>query len=360
MKARLPRALVVEDDPSWQQILTENLSDSGLTVDVAETRETALAFLRAYPHRLAVVDLSLEGNDPHNQDGLQVLEAVRKLDPGCATILVTGFATVELAVSALTEYKAISCLRKEAFQRSQLRELVHQVLASPYVTPAKTRDEAPTQADVKEEYAGPNLSVKAALVVEDDAGWRGILSELLLDAGFQVRMSRSFGEALGYLRREKFRLAVIDLSLSGSGPSFWETPPDGQDLEGYRLLSSTHEAGIPTIVVSGVSSLVEIERAYREQGIFAYLEKHAFDRRAFLKLVQEAQKVGQFTSELSALTDREREVLELLAQGKTNKEIADTLMISLNTVKRHIKAIFSKLAIHTRSAAAAKAALFGE
>ncbi len=51
--------------------------------------------------------------------------------------------------------------------------------------------------------------------MEDDAGWRSILEELLTDAGFQVRTCASFGDALGYLRREKISLAVIDLSLQG-------------------------------------------------------------------------------------------------------------------------------------------------
>jgi len=59
--------------------------------------------------------------------------------------------------------------------------------------------------------------------------------------------------------------------------------------------------------------------------------------------------------ELAVLTDREREVLELVGKGMTNKEIAEKLVISTNTVKRHLKAIFEKLNIHTRSAAAAKA-----
>jgi RNA polymerase sigma factor (sigma-70 family) len=72
--------------------------------------------------------------------------------------------------------------------------------------------------------------------------------------------------------------------------------------------------------------------------------------------VHEAQSVGRLGSELDVLTDREREVLELLTEGKTNKEIAEALVISTNTVKRHIKSIFSKLDIHTRSAAAAKMA----
>ena len=60
-------------------------------------------------------------------------------------------------------------------------------------------------------------------------------------------------------------------------------------------------------------------------------------------------------NELQLLTDREREVLALLAGGMTNKEIAETLVITTNTVKRHLKAVFEKLDIHTRSAAAAKA-----
>jgi len=56
---------------------------------------------------------------------------------------------------------------------------------------------------------------------------------------------------------------------------------------------------------------------------------------------------------LSVLTDREREVLDLLAQGLTNKEIAEKLVITTNTVKRHLKAIFEKLNVHTRAAATA-------
>ena len=48
-------------------------------------------------------------------------------------------------------------------------------------------------------------------------------------------------------------------------------------------------------------------------------------------------------------------MFDLMAKGMTNKEIADSLVITSNTVKRHLKAIFEKLEVHTRSAAAAKA-----
>jgi RNA polymerase sigma factor (sigma-70 family) len=58
---------------------------------------------------------------------------------------------------------------------------------------------------------------------------------------------------------------------------------------------------------------------------------------------------------LDQLTQREREVFELLAKGMTNKEIADALVITNNTVKRHLKAVFEKLDVHTRAAALSKA-----
>jgi ATP/maltotriose-dependent transcriptional regulator MalT len=58
----------------------------------------------------------------------------------------------------------------------------------------------------------------------------------------------------------------------------------------------------------------------------------------------------------SALTNREREVLQLLAQGLANREIAKALFISEATVKIHIRHIFEKLGVHTRTEAALIAA----
>jgi DNA-binding NarL/FixJ family response regulator len=360
------RALVVEDDRSWQQVLSEILTDAGMTVDVVDNAAAAATCLKSAPHRLAVVDLSLDRSDYNNRDGLQVLDAVRRLDPGCVTVLLTGFATVELAVSALTERGAFTCLRKETFHRAQFRELVSQALAS--APPRKTADHdlAATasddvsigRADAAAEAASRGLSWGLALVVEDDAGWRSILSELLTDAGYQVRLCSSFGEALGCLRREQYQLAVVDLSLADSVVAN-ATPlhrrSSEQNLDGYRLLASTRAAGIPTIAVSGVATPANIERAYAEQEIFAFVQKQTFDRRAFLDIVEEATAARRTGSELDCLTRREREVLALLAQGLTNKEMAEALVITTNTVKRHLKAIFKKLDVHTRAAATAKA-----
>jgi DNA-binding NarL/FixJ family response regulator len=241
-----PRALVVEDDRSWQEILSEILSDCGLEVDIAASVETATACLKTQPHRVAVIDLSLSPNDHNNVDGLRMLDTIRRLDPNCRTILLTGFATVELAVA--------------------------------------------------------------------------------------------------------------DLSLQGTNFINWEKETSDSEPEGYRLLKTAQTDKIPTIVVSGITEPEEIQRIYAEHSIAAYIEKQSFERAAFLRVVEETRQARVSQAELSALTDREREVLNLLAEGLTNKEIAQKLVITTNTVKRHIKAIFEKLDVHTRSAATARVA----
>lgn len=55
----------------------------------------------------------------------------------------------------------------------------------------------------------------------------------------------------------------------------------------------------------------------------------------------------------SFLTDREKEVLALLVAGKSNRDIADTLFISSNTVRTHIQNILSKLSVHSKLEAVA-------
>ncbi|HEY1391363.1 MAG TPA: response regulator transcription factor [Ktedonobacterales bacterium] len=58
---------------------------------------------------------------------------------------------------------------------------------------------------------------------------------------------------------------------------------------------------------------------------------------------------------LTQLTDREREILALLARGASNREISETLYIAGGTVKNHLSNILSKLGVHDRTQAALKA-----
>lgn len=68
----------------------------------------------------------------------------------------------------------------------------------------------------------------------------------------------------------------------------------------------------------------------------------ALDREVVASLVRDRHSVGP-GGELDALTKRERETLELIAQGRTNAAIARELVITLGAVEKHISNIFSKL-----------------
>jgi DNA-binding NarL/FixJ family response regulator len=68
-----------------------------------------------------------------------------------------------------------------------------------------------------------------------------------------------------------------------------------------------------------------------------------------------AEGAGSLAAVFPSLTEREREVLEMIAGGKGNAAIAHQLMISLKTVRNHVSNIFTKLQVSDRSAAIVKA-----
>lgn len=74
------------------------------------------------------------------------------------------------------------------------------------------------------------------------------------------------------------------------------------------------------------------------------------------KLMQQVSQGKQTTTDIDPLTPRELEVLNLLAQGLQNKEIANALVISERTVKYHVSSIMSKLGAGNRTEAVAIAA----
>lgn len=332
------RALIVEDDPVWRQLMSEILADLGFVVDAASSVEESAGLLKLHAYRAAVVDLSLSP-DHNNTDGLRVLDLIQRLNPGCQAVLLTGFSTVELAVAAITKHGAFTFLRKENFQRVEFKNIIKRILTS-----APWPGEEPASApETRPESTPPAALLPQALIVDDDAGWRAILEDLLGELNFAPVSCASFGEALGLIRREKFSLAVVDLSLRETG---------GQNMDGLQLLKIAQGHRISTLVVSGLAEPEEIQRIYAEHEIAGYMEKQAFSRASFKRAVEAARRGAAPPDELGMLTEREREVLQLLSQGLTNKEIADKLVITTNTVKRHLKGIFEKLGVHTRAAAA--------
>ncbi len=334
----IPRALIVEDSAAWQQLLAEILEDAGLEVDVAARGTDAERIIRSRSHRVAVIDLSLAGRDHRNQEGLAVLATIQRHDPGCQAIMLTGYATVNVTVTALRELGAVTLLEKNRFSRRAFRQLVQDLLATP---PSDVFAPFPPARPTFPSTMGPGRG--HLLVVEDDAGWRSLLAELITEAGMTPVQAASYGQARVLLRDGTFILAVVDIALANT------QSPTNED--GLRLLAHLQSQGIPFILVSGMASPEIVDRILDQYHPLAFFEKQAFDRRAFQAALQSLPLSSP--SPLDILSPREREVLELLVQGKSNKAIAEILVISPNTVKRHLQSIFTKLGVNSRSAAVA-------
>jgi DNA-binding NtrC family response regulator len=88
--------LVVDDEEIVRESLSGWLAKDGYTLDTAPDGQTAVDKLRASPWSILLVDLKMPG-----MDGLQVLELARQIQPDVAVVIMTAYATVDTAVSAM-------------------------------------------------------------------------------------------------------------------------------------------------------------------------------------------------------------------------------------------------------------------
>jgi DNA-binding NarL/FixJ family response regulator len=189
---------------------------------------------------------------------------------------------------------------------------------------------------------------RAVLVVDDDDGFRRFVSSLLEQAGYATVEAVDGKEALAAAGRERPSLVLLDLKLPG--------------ISGYevcRRLKEDFGSDLPVFLVSGVRTEPFDRAAGLLIGADDYLTKPV-DPDELLARVRRsalptAEAAGETGSALEELTDRERHVLRLLAQGLAQQEIAGSLVISNKTVATHIQHVLEKLGVHSRAQAVASA-----
>ena len=183
------------------------------------------------------------------------------------------------------------------------------------------------------------------LLVDDHAIVRSGVRRLLTDAGFEVvAEASSASEALTMARRESPDAIVLDIGL--------------RDRSGLEILPQLRESGARVVILSMQDEPVYARRAL-EQGAQGYVLKDAADEeladalRAVLAdrlYVQPAMAARLVMGEPEDdLTQRERDVLRLIALGHTNQEIAKRLFLSVRTIEAHRRHILTKLRLNTRA-----------
>jgi DNA-binding NarL/FixJ family response regulator len=189
------------------------------------------------------------------------------------------------------------------------------------------------------------------LVVDDHDvvhwGFRLMLGQLLwVD---RCLSARTGAEALAACRRYEPHVALVDLFLGGeSGPEICE-----------RLRA---EAPAPRVVLmSGAGGISP--RAARAAGAAGFISKDstAPEIAEVVRTVGEGKEAfgDAQTSDARVLSDRELEILALVAEGATNKEIAGTLFLSPHTIKEHTSSLYRKLGARNRADAVQRAQRLG-
>jgi len=195
-------------------------------------------------------------------------------------------------------------------------------------------------------------------IVEDNAGICEELQQILAeDSNFNcVCVCRNFKTALTEIPRTQPDVIIMDINL-----------PDGSGIEATRQIKQL----LPRTQIMIFTIYEESEEIFRalEAGASGYLLKDTAPEEILLSIRdinrggvpmtgEVARKVitafRKTPAKTELLTSREEEILELLAQGYVSKEIASRLSISTETVKSHLKHIYDKLHVRTRTEAVIK------
>jgi RNA polymerase sigma factor (sigma-70 family) len=187
-----------------------------------------------------------------------------------------------------------------------------------------------------------NAGVPTVFVVDDDNSTRELLVWLMKRSDLAVEAfpdARSFLDAFA---AERPGCLVLDLNMPG--------------MSGLDLQQHLKEQGVllPVIFLSAGADIPKAVRAVRE-GAVDFIEK-PFDYKRVVELVRQClqrdrelragrERRKAVSDRLGQLTQREREVLDLVVAGKHNREIAEALDISIKTVEAHRARLMEKLGV---------------
>lgn len=190
-----------------------------------------------------------------------------------------------------------------------------------------------------------NSAAAGVLVVDDDETLLELVQTVLEASGIEVTTAATGEDALEAARRARPALAILDVQMPG--------------LSGYevcRVLRAEHGPELPIMFLSGERT----ESYDRVAGLMLGADDYMTKPFAADELLARARSLmrrglAAGTGRAASLTSREREVLQLLAEGRTQREIAGSLVISPKTCGKHIERILEKLAVHSRAQAVAVA-----
>lgn len=182
------------------------------------------------------------------------------------------------------------------------------------------------------------------LVVDDDEAMRDSMTWLLEGEGYRVACFASAAEFLDARRDDMRGCLILDVRMP--------------EMSGLELQEKLNALGsrLPIIFITGHGD-VPMAVAALQRGACDFIEK-PFHNADLLSRIERAleldneiaarrQRNDAIAHRLKQLTQREREVMQLVVTGKLNKQIADELEISMKTVEAHRARVMEKMGVRT-------------
>jgi len=309
--------LIVEDEPTVREMLKLLLDGEGYrTVTAADGRAAqAWAARGSVPPDLVLADYNL----PNGPNGLQVVASLQQtFGHDIPAIILSG----DISTEALREIAGQGRVHLgKPVTAAALIQLIQQLLTDP--RPAAPPDDHPP----------------AIFVIDDDRAVREALHDLLEADGRTVETYDSCEAFLDAYRSGRQGCLVVDARMPGMG---------GLELL-QRLKRERHR--LPAIMITGhgdVSMAVEAMKA----GAADFIEKPVGYRELLVSIERALEQAGDSAkasawketaaNSIASLTDRQRQVMDLVLAGHPSKNIAADLGVSQRTVENHRAAVMKK------------------
>lgn len=200
-------------------------------------------------------------------------------------------------------------------------------------------------------------------IIEDNPQYRTAISIILqLNENFKlIHKLENAKEMTGRFEVEKPDVVLMDIDMPGMNgiEAVWEIKKHWPEIKILMLTVFEDDDKIFGAIKAGANGyLLKKDSPQKILDAVDAVTKGESPMNGMIaaKMLDYFQKQQRKNNDLeqSNLTEREREILQLLIKGNSYKEIASTLFISVETLNSHIKNIYRKLNVHSRSELAAK------
>ena len=319
--------LIVEDDPEVREALKLLVRAIGHHPTAAANGEEAIQIVEHESLRpdLVIVDYNL----PNGLTGLQVMARLREvLDHGLPALVLTG----DISTETLREIAAHGHVqRSKPVGADDLTRLIGRLLAGRKLAESPNRGSSLAEGDAGH---GPIV-----FLVDDDHVVLESMRDLLSERGRRVEAYASAEAFLDAYRPGAEGCLLVDAVMPG--------------MDGFALLTRLKDEGysLPAIMITGHGDIPMAVQAMKA-GAADFLQKPIRTDELVASIARALERERDSVKRsawrktaaerIAGLTPREREVMDLVVQGRPNKIIADSLGISQRTVENHRAAVMKR------------------